>query len=252
MNIFTKGLSAPKYGKSVNGRQCLGPCYESNKWTIHPLTLEYITNKNYPFCPTAPWTDPKNKDKIFIQDRCHKPSKDVDDIAIQMNVIIPEITFTHEHFLKIYYKIYSFENATSWISKYEHKPILTKLRILECAWKAYGNTLSILTNDLVIIYIDIIKKYWMKYIYKSIGKYVNVETKKIYFNKPTNANNKYKVEKINFIIKKLVTNNNIYKILYKYITDNIDKWDDIEYYNKTILNYIIEYFKIKIKEIIDK
>ncbi len=237
----SQNIYEQKYGKSINGRQCLGPCYKPAIWTIHPVTLGYITDEEHPFCPTERYKD-EELDKFVYLDRCKQPTDNIDNTALEMNVISPEIDFSCNNFLKIYYKIYSFENAVEWILKNKYKSVLTKLRILSCSWRAYNITLEVLTNDLIDVYINIIKKYWIKTIYKYISKYIRVTKKKIHFSTKGTANNKNKVEKINFIIKKLITKNNIYKIMSKYIRDNMNNWSQIGDYNKNILDYIIKYF----------
>jgi len=237
-----------KYPKSRNGRQCIGPCYPPKKWMIHPITLEYYTNTHFPFCPTETWIDPKNQ-KAYNIDECVKVSEHIDNTLIEMNIIMPKIHFTSKRFLKIYYKIYSFENTIVWINENKHKSIHTKLRILNSAWKAYGNTQNIIDEQIVNLYINLIKQYWIKKLYKYISIYVYVSGKKIYFKKQSvKNNNNYSVEKINFIIKKLITKKNIYKLLSIYIDEYTDKWDTIENHNDTLFSFMKEYFVNKIKE----
>ena len=153
-----------KFPKSLHGKQCIGPCSKPNIWVVHPTTLEYFTNTNFPFCPTEAYS--KNN-RIYVDDQCIRPSEEVDRTLIEMNMITTNIIFTSKKFLKIYYDIYSFENAVFWIIKNKHKAIYTKLRILNSAWKAYGDTIDVLNNQTINLYIDIIKQYWIKKIYKS-------------------------------------------------------------------------------------
>ena len=176
-----------KFPKSLHGKQCIGPCSKPNIWVVHPTTLEYITNTNFPFCPTEAYS--KNN-RIYVDDQCIRPSDEVDRTLIEMNMITTNIIFTSKKFLKIYYDIYSFENAVFWIIKNKHKAIYTKLRILNSAWKAYGDTIDVLNNQTINLYIDIIKQYWIKKIYRHIEKYIYTICKKIYFKKQSSKNNK--------------------------------------------------------------
>ncbi len=240
-----------KYPISRHGRQCMGPCYKPNTWMIHPVTLEYHTNDDFPFCPTEIWIDPKDQLAYNI-DECIKPSDKIDNTIVEMNMILPIIHFTGERFLKIYYKIYSFENAISWINKNKHSSIYTKLRILNCAWKAYGNTVDVINDYTVNVYINIIKQHWIKKIFKHIEKYIHISGKNIYFKKPsskaTKINNKNIIEKFNFIIIKLITKNNIYKFLTRYVEEHEDRWDKIENHNVLMQSYLIKYLVNKIEE----
>lgn len=234
-----------KYPKSRKGRQCIGPCYPPKKWVIHPITLEYYTHKALPFCPTETWIDPDTK-KPYNIDECVKPSKHIDNATIEMNIIMPKIHFTSKRFLKIYYKIYSFDSALVWINENRNKSIYTKLRILNSAWKAYG-TQDVINEQLINVYMYIIKKFWIKKIYTYLNSYIQVNNKKIYFKK-VSPSNKNKIEKINFIMKKLVTKNSIYRVLSMYVNNNIPVWEKIDDHNKKILMSMIEYFTNKIKE----
>ncbi len=225
---------------------------------IHPITLDYQTNVNVPFCPTEPWSHPMDVDKdVLFIDECKQASKNIDNIntnkEIEYNIILPQIDFDCKKFLEIYYKIFSFEDAIIWINKYKHSPLFTKLRIIECTWKSYGYNIDIIDNNIVNFYIDIIKQYWIKTIYEHIGGYIHTKAKQIYFAKyDKKNNNKYKIEKINFIFKKLVTKNNVYKFLTRYIKKNMDNFDTIDNINNDMLLYFISYLSNKIKDSIIK
>lgn len=250
-------LNMKSFQKSKKGLQCLGPCFKPNTWITHPDTLEYVTTKDAPFCPTNPHivVDPHTgkKQKLII-DECFKADENIDLNLIQLNVLSPKINFNCEQFIKIYYKIYSFENGLNWIETNKKSPHYTKIRILECMWKIYGNDLNVITNRTVNIYMNIIKKKWIKLIYKELKEYVIIdENENIYFsinevqNKVQNKN-KYRVEKINFIMDKIINHNNVYKILKKHIRNNGKIWDKIVNHNLIILNYIIDYSIQKITE----
>ena len=246
-----------KYPKSKSGQQCIGPCYKPGTWIIHPVTLDYITNEDFPFCPTNYYPDPDNPDTLKRLDECfhpiEKPDK-TDKTDIEMNIILPKFGFNCGHFLKIYYKIYSFEQTLEWLKENKYAPQYTKLRLLECSWQSYGNDVNILTDELVEFYVNMIKKSWIKKIYKHIEKYVKIDGDKIYFSVPPKSedkskiSNEYNVEKINFIIKKIVNKNNIYKFFTKYIKGNKKRWDEIEDHNIKMQKFLVKYIVNKIKE----
>lgn len=253
MNIYDDvkfdNLINRTYQKSYGGYQCLGPCYSPGTWIVHPITLDYITHKNQYFCPTEDHLvkdDKTGKEYKMVIDMCKK-TDDVDINLMQFNILSPRIDFDCEQFLKIYYKIYSFENAINWIKK-NSASYFTILRVLECSWKIYGNNLNILSDRLVEIYIDIIKKKWINVIYKEIKNYITIKDNKIYFSNKDNNNNNNKIEKINFILDKLVNKNNIYKILEMHIIKNNKNWGKITNHGHKILDEIIKYFINKIND----
>ena len=104
-----KDVKHIKYPKSKSGMQCVGPCYKPNTYIMHPITLEYITDKNNIFCPVQEWHDTSPDGiTIHITDVCagftYDKNKDTAD-DIETNIIVPYIDFNKTHFLKIYYNI---------------------------------------------------------------------------------------------------------------------------------------------------
>jgi len=247
MNNFDK-----KYQTSKNNWTCLGPCNKPSTLVLHPITLEYITDKKNNFCPVLPWFKDDDPSRFFLYDECHKVDNfnDSNNHNMFMNIITPKINFESSQFLKIYYNIFSFENAINWIEDNSHKPIYTKLRILECVWKTFGNNYDILNDRLINIYFIIIKKYWINIIYNKLQKYIFIDdNNSIFFvNKDDNNNNNNNniQEQINFIMNKLVNKNNIYKILSNHIDNYIDEWDSIINHHPVILQSYITYLENKI------
>lgn len=248
-------LNQKKFPKSITGRQCIGPCYESNKYIMHPINLTYVTDKEKPFCPTHEWRNEKTG-KNEIIDICLIPSKadDINKQQIELNFIVPTFEFSCEYFLKTFYNIYSFESALDWISTNINNPIYSLLRIINCAWKIYGSTVDIINEQLIEFYINVIKKEWIKDIYPIISKYLSTENKRIYMKRPNkndiNNKNINQIEKINFIMKKFITNQAIYKVLHNYIESNKDDWDNIKSHNEMIEEYLIKYIVEKIESTI--
>lgn len=266
MENISKNIINKKYPISQHNRQCLGPCYEKGTWIVHPVTLKYIVDFNNHFCPTNEWEylDPDTGEHdIKYTDACYIPTnnKDISQKEIEMNALLPEIEFDCLKFLKIYYDLHSFEDILNWITLNKQIPILTKLRIMECAWESFGKDLDFIDDRLVDFYEEIIKKRWIKKIYNRIKKYIFVDrNEKIYLKKEEKYPNiiktyidkkdRYKTEKINFIIKTFVTKNNIYKFLSSYIEKYKHKWNDIRSHSSNLKEYFIEYIINKIHEII--
>lgn len=241
------------YPRSKNNKPCIGPCYKPNTWIVHPVTLNYVTNKEQPFCPTNRHIEMDRNGKIIYKmiDECYNATENIDINTAQMNIIYPKIAFDCNQFLRIYYKIYSFEGSIAYIKSKPNMSYYTKLRILECTWKIYGKNINDVDYGIIEIYLDIIKKKWIKYIYKEISKYIFVKNGKIYLFPPTDNqdnSNKYKKEKVNYIINKLITHNDIYKIIDGHIQLNKSEWDIVQSHNADLLKLLIDYLIRKAEE----
>jgi len=248
-------INKQKYPKSIHGKQCIGPCYDKNTSYIHPITLDTYKTK-VPTCPTENWIDENGDNKI--NDLCYLPTKGKDDQS-QLDLITPIISLNCDKFLKYCYNINSFDEAIDWNTN-NNDPLYTQLRIIECAWKNYGKSHDIINGDLIEFYKIVIKKEWIHDIYNNINHfiYIDAKNKTIYlknteetYQEEKNNKQNNKVEKINFIIKKFITNDIIYKILNRHIDSNINKWDDVESHNESIKNETIKYIINKIKISID-
>jgi hypothetical protein len=266
-------MDSEQYEKSINDNKCVGPCYEKGTWIIHPLTLEYITDRNNSFCPTNDWlvTDPKtgkviNDPKtgepwLSGHDICDDPvnKKDLSKMDIILNTLIPKVEFDCNRFLKLYYKISSFEDTLMWFNNHPYSPLLTKVRVMNCSIKAWGNKNYFSINkELIDFYITVIKKLWIKSMYTKIKKYIYIDNnKKIYLVKPTdNKNddndNNYKGVKINFIIKKFINQNILQKFFTGYIQHYKNDWSSIASHNPNIKKNLIRYILKKIHSTVDK
>ena len=235
-----------RYPIGKHNKQCVGPCYEAGTMVMNPITLEYITDLNNPFCPTDEWEykDPKtgNKEQMVL-DHCYFPTqqKDISDEEISMNIILPRIEFSCTQFLKIYYDISSFEGTMDYIDKYPKTSILTKMRLVECSWKSFKSQLDVVDERLVEFYIEIIKKRWVKKMWNKIKQSIYVKKNgKIEVEENDQGDKQYRVEKINYFIKNYVNKNNVYNILESYIEDNKKRWDDIRSHENEMITYFID------------
>lgn len=242
-----------KYPKSKNNFQCVGPCYQPNTSIVHPLTLEYVTDKYYPFCPVNEWdyTDATSGKTITrTTDICYHPtqSKDLSGKEFEINILTPNIDFNDKQFLKIFYNIHSFEDAINWIDSKKLSPLLTRLRIMECAWNAYGKNVNIIDHRVVDFYIELAKKKWISDIYKKLNKYIHISNDKILFADPKTNDLSPKdnyVARINFLIDRFINNDEIYKFLIKYLANPTDTM--VMNYSTSIKNDLIIYIENKIK-----
>ena len=243
-----------KFPKSKLGFQCIGPCYEANTIISHPNILEKITS-NLPFCPTEGYklVDRKTgEEEVRYYDECYAPIKNTDEI--KQDWAIPELYFSCSHFLNFYYNINSFDKALDWIVDNTDKPIITRSRIMNCAWKSHYNEIKIIDDRLVLFYVEIIKKFWIKDIFPYVSKYIKIDGDNIKMSEKINVTSgdekQYNVEKINYFLKKFVNQNTIYNFLDDYIGDKTKIQEDIEkykFYDDIIKNSFKNYIISKIK-----
>jgi len=235
------------YPKSINGKQCIGPCYPKNTIFFHPQTLlAYKDDINN--CPTSNFYN-QEKDEIFWVDVCGKPTATDEDI--KLNILSPPIIFNCQSFLEIYYDIKSFEDAISWIAE-NNSSLLTKLRVMECSWQVWGDNFNTINDQLIEFYINVIKKIWIKDIYTEIFNYIKIDNNNILFKVNNDKKSLNKVEKINFYIKKIINYQFIYDNLKTHIQENNKKWDKVINHNENIKKLIIQNSITKIQDIIKK
>jgi hypothetical protein len=79
-----------------------------------------------------------------------------------------------------------------------------------------------------------------------------IKNNKIFFEENDDAPQKFYVEKKNFIIKKILSDNTLYKIISKYINENYPKWETIQDHLEKIKKFLIEYVEKKVIETISK
>lgn len=233
-----------KYPKSIDGSQCVGPCYKAREIILHPVTLEWITDKHNSFCPINENDDgevTKECAKISTIDANSK--KDFD-----FEMLLPFVDLTPQRFLKLYYSIYSIDDAFTWHNEHMYLPLDTRIRVINNALNAYNNQLNNFKEPLTELLIETVKSKWNRYIYEHINKYIYVDEKenKIIFVKPENnklGKNDFYKERNNFIIDVLFSHKNINSFLSK----TIDKKEfNIEFIKKNLTEYIIEKIKLSI------
>jgi hypothetical protein len=249
-----------KYPKSNNGNQCIAPCYEPGTKVVHPVTLELVTHKNLPFCPTDQWTfeDPDTGNKTqLIMDICMNPTKNNNSVVEEddFNILIPQFNFNVEFFLKYYYGLKSFDDSINWLEANQQLPFYTRLRVFNSAFIIWGTTEQfIITENLIKFYKKILKKMWIKDFYQSLSKFVIIKNKKISFGDPKLSDDKDKnvVEKTNFILEKAFTDDVIYKLLMKYNAKYFPNWENISEHHIELKTFSLNHIKKKLLETINK
>jgi len=254
-NIINKNI---KYPKSSNNVQCIGPCYKQKTWIIHPITLDYITDTDESFCPTNLQQKkmPNGKIEDIYIDTCNIPThqSDISKKELAMALLIPHIDFNPNEFLKIYYNIFSFEDALNWLEKNSHLSINSKIRVIDTAFTAYSKTLDIVDYRLVIFIIDLIKYKWINNIYNHLNKYINIVNNNVVIINPSSnrlESDDHLIIRMNYLID-LFSEIEIQKFLEKYIKYNMRNSNNINSYLDNIKLNLIEYFEQKMLKTLNK
>jgi hypothetical protein len=241
------------YPKSINKKQCLGPCYYPKTSIIHPTTLTVVTNTD-PFCPVDQWTFKNDSGEEIeqITDKCLEPTenKNINSDEIEINILTPYFDFNSGQFLKIYYNIFSFDDAINWMENNKTEPILTKIRIINSSLITFGQEIDIFDSRLVDFIIEVIKKKKINQIYEKIHNYISFDKDNIFLKK-NNINKKEKyVERINYLSQMFVNKDEITKFLIDYFSQNKKIWENIENHIELITIHLIEYILNKINNIL--
>jgi hypothetical protein len=221
-----ENIKIKKFPRSINNRQCLGPCYKPDTKFIHPVYLQNIKNDflpiNDPICPTVAYEkkdDLTNIKRTLTYDTCKNPTQDK-DISTQESLLFFQSGFTKDIFLSLYYNISSFESALEWINENENIPIETRERILNASLNLYGDNIEYLDDIFVKFYVSYIKDKFMNIIYKNIHENIGTKNNEILIVKNTNNNlkiNELKIERINYISEKFFNHTDTKNFLMKYI-----------------------------------
>lgn len=246
-------MAQHKYPYSLDKKPCISPCFEPFESVLNPIDLQYITS-DMPFCVVNPYV--KNR-QVHNFDNCAAASDPSDQKIYRdtMEYELPYFYLNPDYFLNYYYKISSFEETLEYLETHKSDPVLTNLRILNSALITWGKKLDYIDDRLIDFYKLIIKKLWIKYIYSNYKQYIQIQNNKIYFsdkipNLESNSK-KYRVEKINFLFDKIITNQLIYTVLTDYIYKHQEDWDQIQDHNTEIFYQLSDYIKDEIDAIIN-
>lgn len=236
-----------KHPKSKSGFRCLGPCNKPGEWIIHPITLEYVVNKDHPFCPVNEWVDDNGEKKSV--DQCYNVSN---KSAKDMSVVVPDVRFSTEQFLKLYYKLFSFEQVIQWAEDNKNLPYKTMKRILDCALDSdvYLDEFDVLDDRTMDVFIRIAKTHWIKDIYNRTSKYINVLNSKISLKRNKLSPEDNKVERMNFLINKFINYNHMSKFITGYLDKHKSRWDDTQSHMSAMKEEFEQYIVRKIKDTI--
>jgi hypothetical protein len=253
-----ENIKKRKFPKSINNRQCLGPCYKPDTSFIHPVLLVPVKNDLYPgkaVCPTTKYEKVDEfSQKTFnpAYDVCNNPTHD-EDTSTQESLLTFQSGFTKNIFLSQYYNINSFEDALEWIDENKFTPIETRERILNAALNLYGDNIMYFDDIFVDFYISYIKDKYINNIYKDIHENIGIKNEEILIvDKEKNKLkiNEFNIERINYIAKVFLDKLEVRKFLSKYIKSQNIHFSDYDNMLHLIYTNHIIYIKNIIKHIL--
>jgi len=216
------------YPISKSGHQCISKCYQSKIKIQHPITTEFITNKNAPFCAINPIYDGQKVLKIMECDEVDEVDKNIniDDNSLiildkKANLEIPLQMFDASSFLHNYYGIKNINDFNNWIYDNHLTPIFTRIRIIDCFLKVFGKNIILFDDIFINAIYTLIKQFWIKKIYGKLHKYIGIKKNNECVMIQPNKNTLGKMDnyeiRSKYIINKIITNDKLIEISNKYI-----------------------------------
>lgn len=175
------------YPKSVKNRQCLGPCYQPNTRTIHPLTLDDKIFGNTAICHTERYLNTSKKrfgdDKWYNWDVCKNPTakQTTDELGLG---VLPYMVFNEKLFLENSYGLSSFDETLQWLTDNNELPYRTKERVFDNGLTLYGKYINTI-DDRLIKHVISIFIYHLPIIYRNIRKFIIITPTDIKLREPS-------------------------------------------------------------------
>lgn len=255
-----------KYPKSVNGKQCVGICYKKNTKIVHPIYSRLVSKLDTSFCPVAEFYEKENGKMIRKDiDECNENIQKTDYIYNDIDLLYPYVDFTAQLFLNICYNIDNFSSGLTWISDNNYKSLDTRERVFNLLIDAFGETIDIIeiSDNRIVDFFNILIR--SKYTYKlhRLFKYITIKEDTVLIDeknmkKIDNVQRRDKLEsdesiiiKTNYILKNIVTTNNITNFLAKYFKEKITSSLEKSHSEQMIEKFVV-YLNDNIKKTFSK
>lgn len=131
---------------SINGHQCIGPCYPPNNLFYHPIYLTSLMELEEPICPTFKYFNDKEGtyDKI---DQCRP--EDITENFEKFELFEDTFQFAsnEKFFLSQIYDINNLNGATEFLEEsLELLPVYSQKRILNCIYSVWNGNKNFPTD----------------------------------------------------------------------------------------------------------
>lgn len=124
--------------KSVEGYDCIGPCYPSNTFYYNPLDLSIISN-SYPSCPIKP-TNVTSNGKIVKKksDKCFENDINKGNLYFDIFSDYIQIATSPCNFLSQIYNLNNISDIVNFLSNdFDTLPIYSQRRLLGAIYDVY-------------------------------------------------------------------------------------------------------------------
>lgn len=174
--------------KSIEGYECIGPCYPPNTYFYNPSNLALISNP-YPSCPIKEQKiiNPDGSEHKKLSAECNEEDINKGEIYFDIFSDNIQIAMSSSDFLSEIYNLLTITDTVRFMTnEFDNLPIYSQRRILEAIYSTYYK------------YIEFPKLLFVKkllYILKNIYKITNLNEDKIIHKlnniQPTNTQNLY-------------------------------------------------------------
>ena len=246
-----------KYPKSLTGKQCLGPCYKKNTKIIHPLYL-FVVSLSKSFCPVAEHVIIEQNKKVRAHvDECIEYNES-NITNLNLDILYPNLDFNAANFLNIYYNIKNFGEGIEWITQNTQNTQLsinTRERIFNLIFEAFNKDIDIveISDNRITDFINLLIKTKYNNSLSKLFKYINIDNNFASIHKYSyNIRDKTETDetiiiKTNYILKNLITYDNISNFITKNIKSKLDS-SVISSYSEILINKFISFLIDNIKK----
>lgn len=245
-----------KYQKTKSGLQCIGNCYKKNTKIIHPINLNIVTSTKFNFCPIAEISGIDDKSGKTISkniDECDNVTLKNYNYNISYDLLYPYADFNEDYFLEMYYNIDSFSIGIEWITDNKHLPLITRQRIFDLMFNAYGDKLDIIDisdTRIVDFIFDLIKYKYINNLTVALLKYINIDKDKniveLKYNDKKETDETI-VIKTNYVNKNILTIENVTNFISSYFIKERTE-DKMKYHSEIMIDKFIIYIVGNIKK----
>jgi hypothetical protein len=215
-----------RYIISKSGKRCITKCHLKGTSVIHPYWLSPVSRYDHDFCLVIPYEDidtTTGKKIMEFQDGCDQEQNKYYTGSSEMErLLMLQIIFIPNDFLKTFYNINSFNDAIEWSKANTHLPFGTIRRVHNCSWKAFGYKSSEVSYDVVQYYHTLVTNNWINDYIIKIEKDISVK-----INRDKSFKNNEEFIR-HYILSNILIISNFESILKKYIETYYDTWIDIE------------------------
>lgn len=163
--------------KSASNKPCISLCVEKGKQIKHPVTGSLIVSNDASYCAVDPVYE---NGKIVVIDECDTKQNPTNiDAEILTSLSNPDLLnpvsqFNPRYFLMFYYNISTINDLYKWFASNKNAPVLTRTRIVDLFLLSIRDNAIFFDETFVDIFIQLIKQFWIKVIYKKLCPYVGV------------------------------------------------------------------------------